>query len=58
MINVGYVVEKGNTQELFEAIKKCKQNNFLLEDCIERSLSYDKKKKYEEYINLYKKVMG
>lgn len=52
----GYIVEKGNFEEMKIAIDKIKANKTEMMDrnhCVERSKSYDKNKKFNEYIQLY-----
>ena len=54
----GIVVEQKNIEELVKAIDKCKENKFNKEDCINRARLYEKGKKFSEYINQYKYIIG
>lgn len=57
--NCGFIVEKGNLQELIKAIRnvKAKGKQEFLNFCIERSFKlYKKEDRFNEYITLYKRV--
>jgi putative colanic acid biosynthesis glycosyltransferase len=52
----GFIVEKFNTKALYKAIQKVKiaGKSAFTENCVERaSLLYDKKERYNDYIDLY-----
>lgn len=49
----GIVVEKGNIDKLYQALKDLKVSKISQEDCIERSKLYDKGIKFNEYIKIY-----
>lgn len=54
---VGVVVEKGNEEEFVKAIKNIEKNIKISANCRMRALEYyDKNQKYEEYIEIYKKL--
>ncbi len=51
----GIVVDKGDVEALYQAIvQQCEEKIIQKADCLKRSEEYDKKKKYAEYIELYK----
>ena len=52
--NTGYIVEKGNIDKLREEISKIKDKKISSDDCIRRAEVFDKDKKFNEYIDLYK----
>lgn len=54
--STGYVVEKGNLEELRSAINKAKTKNIRNDCCLERSKNYNKNEKFNEYIELYKSL--
>lgn len=50
----GVVVERGNYEELKNAIMKFNQNGFILfEECISQGGVYSQDRKFDEYLNLY-----
>lgn len=54
--NTGFIVKKGNIEELLSAIKKIKLvgKNVFIKECIKRAKKlYDKKHRFNDYINLY-----
>lgn len=54
----GIVVEQGNVEALAEAIRKMKEKPLSSEDCRRRAVEhFDKDKCFEEYIDLYEKVI-
>ena len=54
----GSIVEKGNVDALYkEIIRVCKEKVYSTEDCIERAKNFDCKKKYNEYVELYKEIL-
>lgn len=56
--NSGYIVEKGNTEELIHHIKTIKRssNSFYSNHCTKRAHMYfNKKEKFIEYFNIYNK---
>lgn len=51
----GYVIDVNDIDEMErQIIRICKEVIFNEKDCLKRAHEFDKKKKYEEYINLYK----
>lgn len=54
----GIVVKQGDIEQLCNAIKQCKQNNFTKEDCIKQANNFDKQNKFKEYIELYKELLN
>lgn len=58
--STGMVVEKYSVDGLYKSVNRIKENKkiYYTENCIDRAkLLYDKEKKYEEYIKLYKRVL-
>lgn len=56
----GFVVKKGGIDEVFKIIQmiKSKEQTFFTQNLLERANTlYDKGKKYEGYIELYRKIM-
>lgn len=53
----GYVVEKGNTQALLEAIYKEEKNPCDFEKCRKKAEEYEKNKRFQEYIDLYLRLI-
>lgn len=57
--NCGYVIEKNNKQQLLECIiKTCEEKPFSEESCIDRANYFEVNKNFDEYINLYEKILG
>jgi glycosyltransferase involved in cell wall biosynthesis len=59
-LKTGFVVEKGNLDELLTKIRFIKEQDksYYAQECIKRaSFMYDKDVKFNEYINLYAKVI-
>lgn len=57
--NTGFIVEKGKLEELYNAIKKtkCKGKDRYEKECIHRANTlYNKNNRFNDYLNLYKKV--
>ncbi len=52
---VGYVVEQGNVDEVYEIIKTFNKTQNIKNLCIQHATKFDKKLKFEEYIKLYLK---
>lgn len=52
----GIVVEKGNVMELNNAIKLFRDNKYFLDNCLNRSKKYDKREKYNEYLDMYNHI--
>lgn len=58
--NTGFVVEKGNMEELYKAVKLIRENSVLnySQACIKRATRfYDKDDAYEKYIKIYEEVI-
>jgi len=54
----GYVVPKGNIEELYNSIKKVREGNIKREDCRLRAETlYNKDKKFKEYIDIYNSLL-
>ena len=54
----GYVVPKGNVNQLYEAIIKVQEGNIKREDCRQRAERlYNKEDRFREYIDLYKSLL-
>ena len=54
----GYVVAKGDIQNLYEAIKKVQGGNIRREDCRLRAEKlYNKEDRFKEYIDLYNSLL-
>ncbi|BDG37653.1 glycosyltransferase [Saccharococcus caldoxylosilyticus] len=55
----GCVVDKGNTEALFNAILevRCRNKKYYEENCLNTSLRYRAEDKYNEYIKLYEEMM-
>lgn len=51
----GIVTKNTTAQDIFNAIASA---DFSREDCVERGVLFDKKIKYEEYIQLYKNIIN
>lgn len=55
--NTGFIVEKGNTKQLLKKIQEIKKlgKEYYKNNCIKKAYNYfDKNKKFQEYIELYK----
>lgn len=52
--NCGIGVEKGNTEALYDAVCRIRNNDYKAEDCRARSLEFSRDKKFTEYINIYR----
>ncbi|MGA1846336.1 glycosyltransferase [Deferribacter abyssi] len=54
----GYVIKKGDFKELYKKILEVKKQgkNYFSEFCIKQSKKFDKNKRFEEYINLYREI--
>lgn len=52
----GMVVPKGNTNLLKEAIESVCRHPEIYDKCIEKAKKYNKNDRFEEYMNLYRKV--
>ena len=57
--NTGIVVEKGNYQELKNAIMEVaeKGKEHYIKACIEKSKNYDMKARFNDYIDLYEEIL-
>lgn len=55
--NCGYVIEKGNIQQLKNAIENIGSKEAYTKYCIEKGKSYDKRERFGEYIELYRSVL-
>lgn len=54
----GYVVPRGDVNQLYEAIKKVQEGNIKREDCRQRAEKfYNKEDRFREYIDLYKSLL-
>lgn len=53
----GEVIEKGNINQLKDAIEKIRCNRKSKKACIDNSKKYSDNERYKEYINLYKEVI-
>lgn len=54
----GAVVEKGNLEALYKAVKKLRACPLSEEACTEQGKSYDKYVRFEKYMELYRKSLG
>ena len=53
----GYVVEKNDTDAMFEKIMNvCENKPFLQKNCTNRASQFEKNSKFKEYIDLYKEM--
>jgi len=52
----GIIVKKGSVSKLVFEIIKLKQENFGVENCIDRAKAFDKKERFKEYINIYELI--
>jgi putative colanic acid biosynthesis glycosyltransferase len=52
----GIVAEKGNVQQLIDAICKIKSKMLNIENCVKKGNSFDKNKRFSEYLDLYKQI--
>lgn len=52
----GIIVEKGNIEGLVESINKVKSDKFDKGNCVKKAEMFDKNERFNEYINLYKRV--
>lgn len=55
--HTGYVVAKGNIDELIKKIELLEEKKIPSEECIKRAKKFTKKKYFEGYHNLYKKLL-
>lgn len=54
----GYIIPRGEVNQLYEAIKKVKEGNIKREDCRQRAEKfYNKEDRFREYIDLYKSLL-
>ncbi len=53
----GITVEKGKTKELRAAITSLRKKKITVEDCVTRAKLFNKEERYDEYINIYQKVI-
>ena len=53
----GAIVPKKELENLKQQIIKIKENNFDSADCIKKSKKYDKRKRYDDYIKIYRKQL-
>ena len=53
----GAIVPKKELENLKQQIIKIKENNFDSADCIKKSKKYDKRKRYDDYIRIYRKQL-
>lgn len=53
----GAIVPKKELEKLKQQIIKIKENNFDSADCIKKSKKYDKRKRYDDYIKIYRKQL-
>lgn len=53
----GAIVPKKELEKLKQQIIKIKENNFDSADCIKKSKKYDKRKRYDDYIRIYRKQL-
>lgn len=59
--NTGFVVEKGDIEGLYNALKKVKEKGkaFYSQNCRQRAVSnYDKRERFKDYINLFYQLLG
>ena len=54
----GFVVERDNFEELLQTVIQACQCPFERKACIQKATDYDKNKLYDDYIELYKEVLG
>lgn len=54
--NCGIIVEKGDMNELVDAINKCREEKFNFKDCIKQSRLYGRNDRFNDYIKLYWEV--
>jgi glycosyltransferase involved in cell wall biosynthesis len=57
-LETGIVVEKGNTQSLLQAVERLRSDPVDASLCVERAKMFDKQDRYQEYINIYRKVLS
>lgn len=56
--NTGVVLKSNTVEDVVDVIEKLRIDNpFKLEDCLERSKSFDMHSKFKEYVSLYKSLM-
>ena len=57
--NTGLVVDKGNLQEMFEAILHITQKGkeHYSNACIEKSKNYDMNARFNDYVDLYEEIL-
>jgi len=53
----GYVVEQGDIDAVIDIVKNLKGKEKKSKECLESSKDYAKELKYEEYINIYNKIL-
>lgn len=53
----GYIVEQGDVETVVKILEKLKGTDKKTKQCLESSKKYDKRLKFEEYIELYKTIL-
>lgn len=53
----GYIVNQGDINKVIKIVKKLKGTEKKSKECIETSKNFSKELKYEEYIDLYNKIL-
>ena len=55
-IKTGYIVDIDDIDEMEkQIIRICTEKSFSIDDCLKRAKLFDKKIKFQEYIELYKR---
>lgn len=54
----GVVVEKGDLVEVVQHLEQLRQKNFSPNECVERASQFDKYDKFQEYVELYRQMLG
>lgn len=53
----GISVPKGDTEALYKAIQRVRDNEINREDCRTRGLEFDRNKRFEKYIEIYRELL-
>lgn len=54
----GSIVEKGNLEEMYNAIKEMEKRKIPPVDCIKRAEKYRMDERYQEYLEIYKNILS
>ena len=52
----GFVTKEKSAEGIYDALLTLKKHPLQREDCLNKGREYDKNKRFEEYISLYRKI--